>query len=569
MLKSVLFLLILITTFSTYANSPLAPIKVDHPRDTMTSYLNAMNDYKKGLKNDDPHLLARIDDAVRTFNLENIPFLLRKEKGRTVAKQLMEIIDRVIIIDLSKIPEDNKLKRWRLKDTEIIITPVTEGERQGEFLFSASTVERMEQFYDRVKHLPYLPGSGHGVKFKEPLRERFIPSWGKSQLLGLANWQWIGILLSIFLGLFIKKITEIIVSFSKKVTQKNETSKRHKFIIAIEQPVGLIVATAFWFACIHILAFEGKALAFLLMIVQVLLSAALVWMCYRLTDVLTEYMAQLAEKTESELDDLLVPMLSKSLRIFVIVVGVLVSIQNLGFNVMSLLAGLGLGGLAFALAAKDTAANLFGSIMILIDRPFKPGDWIITSSAEGTVEEIGFRSTRVRTFYNSVIYIPNSLLASQNIDNMGVRQYRRIKTMLGLTYNTPPEKIEAFVEGLKQIIKANPHTRKDYFHVALNNYGKSSLEILLYCFLEVNDWSIELVEKQNLFLEILRLAQKLKIDFAFPTQSIHIESTPEKPLNAQEVSPNEDLLAAVQTFGPNGMNSKPSGLGIFTPTYRE
>jgi MscS family membrane protein len=164
--------------------------------------------------------------------------------------------------------------------------------------------------------------------------------------------------------------------------------------------------------------------------------------------------------------------------------------------------------------------------MILFDRPFQVGDWIIVGVAEGTVEEIGFRSTRLRTFYNSVISIPNSELMNAKVDNMGRRQYRRLRTTLRLTYDTPPAKLKAFVDGIKEIILKHPQTRKDYFHVVFNDYGPSSLDVMLYMFFEVPDWTEELLAREQVLTDILTLAESIGVSFAFPTQTLHIESMP-------------------------------------------
>ena len=153
---------------------------------------------------------------------------------------------------------------------------------------------------------------------------------------------------------------------------------------------------------------------------------------------------------------------------------------------------------------------------------------------------------------------------------MGKRKYRRIYTTLGLTYDTPPEKMEAFLEGIKNIIKANPNTRKDYFHVVFSGYGASSLDVMVYLFLEVPDWSNELVERQNIFLEILRLAKNIGVDFAYPTQSLHIETFPEKKPNREPHEVNiSELKSSAAQFGPKGEQSKPGGLGLFIPPFRE
>ena len=173
---------------------------------------------------------------------------------------------------------------------------------------------------------------------------------------------------------------------------------------------------------------------------------------------------------------------------------------------MPLLAGLGVGGLAVALAARETLTDVFGSLMILADRPYRIGHWVIIGDKEGTVQSIGLRSTRICTVYDSVLTIPNSTAVSGIVDNMGMRSWRRVKTMVGILYDTPPERIKAFLEGIKRIIQTNTTTRKDYFHVVLNDFGPDHLAILLYFFFNVPDWSTELVERQRVFLEVIRLA---------------------------------------------------------------
>ena len=564
---SVTLIGLLTATFS-FGQSPLAPVKTDNPRDTMKTFMQAMNDYRKGVKEQNLELQARLEDAVRTLDLGAITPLLRQETGKETVIFLKEVIDRVIVIDLSLVPEEPGKPYWRLKDTEIRIALQTSGEREGEWLFSQDTVVRAAQFFEKVKKLPYKEGSGQGALYKAPWVERNIPAWAKGKTLGLFNWQWAGILLAIFVGLLLKLIAQQIVELFKKVAGGSKQLWDDMIVDAVERPIGLIVATLFWFVAIKTLRFEGVALNVLTIVNQAVFSFALIWLVYRLTNVATHYLQKFTTTTDFPLDDQLVPLINRALRLFVVVFGVLIAIQNMGVNVVSLLAGLGLGGLAFALAARDTAANLFGSIMILWDQPFKAGDWIKAGGAEGTVEEIGFRSTRIRTFYTSVISVPNSVLANAEIDNMGQRLARRLYTVLGVTYDTPPEKLEAFMEGIKNIIKANPWTKKDGFHVVFNNYGGSSLDVMIYCFLETADWAGELIAKNNIYLEILRLAHELEVSFAFPSQSLYLESTPDKPLAEQKFE-TKTLEEQAAAFGPAGRLAKPEGLGIFRPRALE
>ena len=178
--------------------------------------------------------------------------------------------------------------------------------------------------------------------------------------------------------------------------------------------------------------------------------------------------------------------------------------------------------LALALAAQDTVSNFFGSLMVILDRPFQVGDWIKTGDVEGTVEEVGFRSTRIRTFYNSLITLPNANLIKASVDNLGDRTYRRWSTRLGIAYDTPPEKIDAFCEGIRELVRKHPYTRKDYYHVYFNEFGSDSLQILVYVFFFTPDWATELRERHRLGVDIVRLAAELEIEFAFPTQTLYL-----------------------------------------------
>ena len=549
----IVFFIAISSTVAWGNSSPLKPVRLDNPRATMRSYFEAMNDYNLGRTTHNPELEERIQDATRAFDLSYLPPLVRKDRGRELAILLKEVIDRVIKIDFAKIPDDSSLVSWRLKDTEITIRKFKDGPRAGDFLFSQDTLERVPEFYKRVKALGYVSKIQQGAGYKQAFQEKWLPDWAQDNFWGLKKIQWIGLFVGILFGLMLKVLTEFINNILIKLTNYPPQSLRHQLLLALKKPLGLLVASGFWYFGIIALDFEGLSLAILINSTQVVFSVSLVWAAYKLTDIFTALLKRVTARTASELDAQLVPLLGKSLRVFVVVIGALITIQNLGFNVMSLLAGLGLGGLAFALAAKDTAANFFGSIMILIDQPFNVGDWIITNKAEGTVEEIGFRSTRLRTFYDSLVSVPNSQIANENIDNMGKRKFRRTRAQIGLTYGTSPEKMQAFVEGVRNILLANPNVNNDKINVSFVEYGDFSLNILLYYFLECPDWSSELVQKQNINIEIYRLANEIDVEFAFPTQSLVVEQFPEKkPLREEKTFSLAELKKKTQSFGPKG-----------------
>ena len=183
-----------------------------------------------------------------------------------------------------------------------------------------------------------------------------------------------------------------------------------------------------------------------------------------------------------------------------------------------------MGGLAVAFAARETLANLLGSIVIMFEKPFRNGHWIKVGEAEGTVEHVGFRSTRIRTFGDSLISIPNSFVVNAVVDNLGLRGRRRQRFFVQITYDTPREKVEAFVDGIRKIIIDHPMTDKDVAYTHFNDLGESGLGILLYFHLRVPDYATELKEREVILLRIMALAEDLGVEFAYPTRTLHIDN---------------------------------------------
>ena len=378
--------------------------------------------------------------------------------------------------------------------------------------------------------------------FADWIRER-TPEILQGKIFVLEGWQWIGLAAIVVVGVLIDRTVRYITAFwLRKLLAKNAAALTLCKEIRLEQPVGILAMAFAWSGMLHLLDLPVGALNILTLAVKVIMAVAGVWVSYRVADLLGAWLATLAARTESTLDDLLVPMVRRVLKLLVTAFGLVFVAQNLNVDVTSLLAGLGIGGLALALAAKDTVENLFGSLTVLADRPFKIGDWVVIGDLEGTVEELGLRSTRIRTFYNSLITVPNSTLVNSAVDNYGERRYRRISTTLGLQYDTPPEKIEAFCEGIRELIRKHPYTRKDFFLVYFNKFADSSLNIMLYVFHEAPDWGTELRERQRLYIDILHLARALGVEFAFPTQTLHVSSMLEAPPVVVERSGDQSTL---------------------------
>lgn len=392
-----------------------------------------------------------------------------------------------------------------------------------------------------------------------------LPESLRARVFDVQLWQYLGIGLLIIVGLIIRAVIRLVfVSRVKKWAETMGQRWASHLADVTAGPVATFVMALALRAAYPVLALPIQAGVVLALFVRVVLVLSLVWLLYRTVDLLAERMAERAQGTDTKLDDQLVPLVRKSLKIFVIIGGMLFILQNLNVDVGSLLTGLGIGGLAFALAAKETLANFFGSIMIFVDRPFQIGDWIVVKGSEGIVEEVGFRSTRIRTFYNSVITIPNATFTDAEIDNYGRRDYRRVYTTLHLTHDTTPEQMQAFCEGIRAIICANEFTRKDYYEIHMSGFGAHSLDVMVYFFFKVPSWTDELRERHNVFLEIIRLAKSLNVQFAFPTQTLNVDYV--HPIGqARDVPkpPGEsELKANVLAFGPRGEQARPRGPSI-------
>ncbi|MCP3918071.1 MAG: mechanosensitive ion channel family protein [bacterium] len=351
-------------------------------------------------------------------------------------------------------------------------------------------------------------------------------SWLFDSPAVLENWQWIGLFALILFGVMLERFGRFVFyRLARRLARSSSVQVDEGSLADFARPFGMLVMAWFFVTALPVLGIGYRHAAIervLDIAVSIVVSIAGVWAAMRFVDVIADFLRARAQKTENKFDDMFVPLLRKTLKIFVVVVGIVYIVSKLTDDVWKVMAGLSLGTLAVGLAARDSIENLFGTFTVLLDKPFQLGDWITVGDVDGTVEKVGIRSTRVRTFANSIISVPNREFISAKVNNWGARRYRRIKTTLGLAYDTPPEKIEAFCEGVRELIRRHPYTRKDYYHCYLNQFGASALDVLLYAFVEVADWSMELRERHRLFADILRLAEGLNVEFAFPTQTLHM-----------------------------------------------
>ncbi|MBU0640287.1 MAG: mechanosensitive ion channel family protein [Planctomycetes bacterium] len=530
---------------------PALQLDTTSPQATMNLFLTAMGDQDLAMA------VSCLDLSRLTEN--------ERELAQVLAGKLLMVLNRdkvIVLQDVDSNPERAQPFTF-LKHTagRIEIGRETTGGRAGEWLFTAATVASIERLYEAFESQPVLPEFANDrVPFRILpslyVREYLVPTTLKRPSFGLQLWQWLGLAAVLVVGLLIRGVCGLLLPFMVRRALRNERVEMLPGLLRKALVPALTLAmVATWWGGLQFLDLGAAIMSRVWWALRIIMTVVAVFAAYRLIDVVTAYFSARAVRTSSRLDDVLVPLLQKTLKVAVVALGAVFIAKMFGFQVSALLAGLGLGGLAFGLAAQDTLKNFFGSVNVVLDRPFQVGDWVKIGGTEGTVESVGVRSSRIRTFYNSQVTVPNSEIMNSLVDNLGRRQYRRISCMLSVAYSTTPVQLEAFCEGIRELIRRHPYTRKDYFHAWVNKFAASSIDILLYCFHETPDWATELRERHRLFLDIIRLAKRLGVEFAFPTQTIHLEGG-EKPLSVTRAVPGEAALPA-ESLPPTAVPAEP------------
>ncbi len=268
-------------------------------------------------------------------------------------------------------------------------------------------------------------------------------------------------------------------------------------------------------------------------VTSILITMAIAYIAYCLVDVADFWLRRMAGRTESKLDDMLVPMVRSSLRVTIIVL-LLVQIATILSDkpITAVIAGLGVGGLAIGLAAQDSIKNFFGSLMIFSDRPFELGDRIVVDGHDGPVESVGFRSTRIRTLDGNLVTIPNGELANKTIMNIGKRPSIRRIMNITVTYDTPPEKVQRAIDIVKEILQDHEGMRADKPpRVYFNEFNAESLNIFAIYWYHPPDWWKYSEFSQRVNFEILTRFNNEGIEFAFPTQTLYLAGDPNRPLD--------------------------------------
>jgi MscS family membrane protein len=338
----------------------------------------------------------------------------------------------------------------------------------------------------------------------------------------LMNWIYFFLVIIIFF-IIAKTTNYIIKSHGRKITSKIKGNIDDKLLDMIEEPLAYILIIIGIYIGYFFLTFDANIDFYVYNILKVLGLIAGVWISIRLIDVLLGiFLKPIIGKTKTKFDDQIIQLLSKLLKVVVVLLALIIALDSFGIDVFTLVAGLGIGGLAFAFAAQKTIADAFGGLSILLSRPFVLGDFIEYNGVIGSVEEISLRHTRIRNLDKRIVTIPNGDLASSVVTNISSAPKRKVIWKLGVTYNTSIAKMEKAKKIITKAITSCKYCEKEPV-VAFDEFADSSLTFFVMFFTKTSDWTDMVKAKDEIGMKIKKEFEKAKIEFAFPTQTIHLE----------------------------------------------
>lgn len=524
---------------------PLAPVDTSSPRATLLGFLTEVDRvweiyrdqyWHSPSKELNQKIFLIAARALRTLDLSEVAPSARNEVGYDAGTFLYETLSRIELPPIDEIPDASAFEdtegpaEWTIPRTDITIARVEEGPREGEFLFSTDTVARAQEFYLKTRGIPYqreVP-----IENSDKLRQYLpgwwismatidrLPHWARTVFFDQAVWKWLA-----FIAATLVFFAAIYVVHRLSRTSVHDNAVRdylHRLVV----PVFLLLTIPFFVYVvteqINLIGLASKAVLLTSKTIEYLVATWLAW----LAPLLLAEMAIRSPRVGS--DSLNAQLLRLTARIVGIILGLVIifyGANQIGIPLVGVLAGVGVSGLAIALAAQDSLKNLLGSLMIFMDQPYKPGQRIVVQGHDGWVEQIGLRSTKIRMLDGALTSIPNEKMASLDIENIGRREFIRRQTSIRLAYDTPPENVEKAIEIIKDILQDHEGMREELPpRVFFNEFNPDSLNIQLsYWYHPPRRWkSLAFDEQVN--LQIMRRFADEGIQFAIPASKTYLTS---------------------------------------------
>jgi len=554
---------------------PLKPPDRSSPRAAIKTFLDTgdalatflARDYLPSPSRAEFHRVAALGDAVvQSLDLSEVAPATRVKTGRGAALALYDTLNRIQLPPSDEIPTADQLNplagtnaaRWVIPNTEIVLVRAPSGPRSGEFLFSAETVARADEFYERVRGLAYSSlsplgegrgegarlsslsplgeGRGEGARLTRPvplenMREivirgggwlvpyawvKAMPAWLRSPLAGQAAWKWLA--LTLILGFF-----ALLLRLAYRLSRRG--SNEHPFRRALAQmalPAFFIIATpAVAYLALVQINLRGSAANALELVATAVIYLAGAWISWRLAPVVAEAAIASPHIPTDSVDAHLIRICTRLLGMVAGAVLLAMGADRLGIPVYGIVAGLGVGGLAIALAAQPTVENLIGGLSLFADKSIRVGDFCRCGTDAGTVETIGIRSTWIRGADRTLTTIPNAALSKMSVVNFGRRDKMLIQSTIGVRYETSPEQLRYLLAKIREMLLGHPRIHPDAVRARFIGFGASSLDIEVFAYVTTTVRAEFLAIQEDVLLRVMDLVEQCGTGFAFPSQTLY------------------------------------------------
>jgi len=498
----------------------LGRARADSPRAALREFVQGTNSWDESGRS----------RALAVMDLSEIPERLHELEGPIFADFVKRILDRVAFVIWQEIPDDPNrgvpYVYFQHPVGNVVLARVSEPTEDGaapsdRWKITAESLARAPALLEVMQDLPVIGGLDAQPEPLSPyfrLRETMRSTNPAliSDLGYLELWQWLGFaatLLAASLAVW------LIAAAMRKAAG---VGPRLSALSSLANPTGVLVAALMLNAAVTRLGVTQAGLPLVGSIAGVLLVIALAFLAYRLATLIGGVFHASALKTTSYVDEIATSLGTGFVKLLIVVGAVIAIADVVGLPYEGVLTGLGVGGVAIAFAARDTVSNMMGGGLLMADRPFQRGDLIEIDGKLATVEAVGLRSTRLRGLDDTLLHVPNVQLSNRIIANWGRRRRRKVTMVVGVTYDTPRDRLDAFVSGLRELLLAQPKVDHDDVYVGLQGFGASSIDIDLLFHLRVNDYAQQVAVKHQIVLDIVLLAEDIGVDFAFPTRTIHI-----------------------------------------------
>jgi MscS family membrane protein len=556
-------------------------VDIRSPRTTLNSLVRLTDTFQdlvdeEGMTHENTHRLRNINQQFeKLFDLREVPPKYRRHVAAETAVYLREALARFPLPPMEEIPDEDLMVArvsegraafYQLPGTPVVIRLTEEGVYEGRYQFSQATVDEARNWYEASRELPYYPGQESVDGLFEayfltpgPLISheliRALPGWMHAQLLDQVVWQWLMLVATAIVLVGLILLLHILV---RRLAGEHDELRRN--LVLMLWPIGVIylVIGARYFLEKQVIL-SGDTLQDVLFTAKLIKLFATVYLVIRVGNVLTELIIAARQFNTRLIEQQLIRLGIRMLIILAAVVIVLEGMQQIGFSLATLVAGAGVTGLAIALAAQDALKNVFGGLLLALDRPFEVGQRVRMKGYEGFIQEVGLRSTRVRTLSGNQIIIPNEDAARMEVENIDRRPFIRRDLNVTITYDTPPEKISRAVDILRDILavpeepedadgKQHPNeaiNRSGYPpRVFFNDLNADSLNLLVvYWFHPPEIWqSVEFAHRIN--MQIMERFNAEGIDFAFPSQTMYLAGDSKRPINLGQPASSAPSAAA-------------------------